>query len=327
VDELAPAGKKDMMILQEPISWSEAAVELIGFVGTFLAAGAIGFRYSVLRHRLAPPAAPLSEERQMHEAAAAKAAMLGFIGALIAIVLLFGNLPQQAARQHVGIPQLITHSGTVMAQVTLAVLAIAGFVLAWVRVNAGWPLAAVGVVAGALRAAFFGQWLRVINPVHRLAAGFWIGTLFVLVVAGLGTVARSRLSSSDRGRAAADMVNAFSPLALVSFAALAIFGVITAWRHLGALHALWTTPYGYALIAKLVVVAFVIAFGAFNWRRQKPLLGTEEASAVLRRSATAELAVASIVLVITAILVSLPAPSESRPQPKRAPAATAPSTQ
>jgi hypothetical protein len=37
--------------------------------------------------------------------------------------------------------------------------------------------------------------------------------------------------------------------------------------------------------------------------------------------------VASIVLVITAILVSLPAPSESRPQPKRAPAATAPSTQ
>jgi putative copper export protein len=316
-----------MMILQEPlISWREAAVELIGFVGTFLAAGAIGFRYSVLRYRLAPPPAPLSEERQLHGAAAAKAAMLGSIGAVIGIVLLFGNLPQQAARQHVVITQLISHSGTVMAQIALAVLAIAGFVLAWAGVNAGWPLAAVGVVAGALRAAFFGQWLRLINPVHRLAAAFWIGTLFVLVIAGLGTVARSRLSSNDRGRAAADMVNAFSPLAFVSFGVLAIFGLITAWRHLGSIAALWTTPYGYALIAKLAVVAFVVALGAFNWRRQKPLLGTEEASTVLRRSAIAELAVASIVLVITAILVSLPAPSESRPQPKHPPAATAPST-
>ncbi len=302
---------------------SEASVELLGFVGSFLAAGAIGFRYTVLRHRLAP--ATMSDERQMHGTAAVRGAMIGLAGALIGIVLLFSSLPRQAARQHVGVVQMVTHNGIVMAQVALAILAIAGFALASASINTGWPLAATGVVAGALRAAFFGRWLRLINPVHRLAAGFWIGTLFVLVVVGFTTLSRSRLSAEQRGRAAVDMVNAFSPLALVSAAVLAIFGVVTAWRHLGTLDALWTTPYGYTLIAKLLAVAAVVVLGAFNWRRQKPLLGSEAATGVLRRSAVAELAVAAIVLVITAVLVSLPAPSESQPKPQpKPPSAGAP---
>jgi putative copper export protein len=40
----------------------------------------------------------------------------------------------------------------------------------------------------------------------------------------------------------------------------------------------------------------------------RPRLGTEEAAQAIRRSATAELAFAAVVLVITAVLVSLPAP-------------------
>ncbi len=84
------------------------------------------------------------------------------------------------------------------------------------------------------------------------------------------------------------MVHSFSPVALTSFAVLATSGIITAWRHLERLDALWTTSYGYALIAKLCVVAVVMA--------------------VLRRSATAELIAATIVLVITSVLVSLPSP-------------------
>ena len=104
------------------------------------------------------------------------------------------------------------------------------------------------------------------------------------------------------------MVNGFSPLALSAFGLLAVMGVITAWRHLKRLDALWTTPYGWALCAKLVVVAGVLALGAWNWRRQKPQLGTEAGAVALRRSATWELVVASVVLVITSILVSLPSP-------------------
>jgi putative copper export protein len=104
------------------------------------------------------------------------------------------------------------------------------------------------------------------------------------------------------------MVYAFSPLALASAGVLATFGAITAWRNLGVLSSLWSTPYGFALIAKLCVVAVVVALGAWNWRRQRPRLGSEDAAHALRRSARVELATATVVLAITAILVSLPEP-------------------
>lgn len=176
------------------------------------------------------------------------------------------------------------------------------------HVRAGWWLAAIGVIAGTLRNAFAAQWQRLINPVHRLAGGFWIGTLFVLVIAGLVPLLTSRMTSERRGAVAADMVNSCSPLALGSAFVLVIFGIWTAWRHLRYPAALWTTPYGYALIAKLFVVLTVFALGAWNWRRQRPMLGSENTASAIRRSANAELAAALLVLTITAILVSLPTP-------------------
>jgi putative copper export protein len=121
----------------------------------------------------------------------------------------------------------------------------------------------------------------------------------------------------------AELVNAFSPLALASTAVLALFGVITAWQHLHTLDALWTTPYGITLIVKLVMVAVVLALGAWNWRRQKPLLGSEAGALSLRRTATRELLAAGVVLVITSVLVSLPSPKPPGAPPEEA-AATAP---
>jgi putative copper resistance protein D len=87
-----------------------------------------------------------------------------------------------------------------------------------------------------------------------------------------------------------------------------LFGIITAWRHLHKLSNLWATPYGITLIVKLVFVAFVFALGAWNWRRQRPTLGTESAASSIRRSSVGELTMAGIVLILTAILVSLPSP-------------------
>ena len=84
------------------------------------------------------------------------------------------------------------------------------------------------------------------------------------------------------------------------------FGVLAALRELEPFSALWTTPYGYTLMAKLGVVACVFALGAWNWRRQRPNLGTEEAAHGIRRSATWELMAAIIVLMITSIMLSLP---------------------
>ncbi|HEU4642131.1 MAG TPA: CopD family protein, partial [Gemmatimonadaceae bacterium] len=145
-------------------------------------------------------------------------------------------------------------------------------------------------------------------PVHETMAALWIGTLFVVVAAGLPAVLRRDVPPDRRAPLVAEMVTRFSPLALGAAALLVLTGLTTAWVHLKYLSALWTTPYGVALITKLCVVAIVVALGAWNWRRMTPRLGTEESAHALRRSATSELAVAAVVLVVTAVLVSLPTP-------------------
>jgi putative copper export protein len=217
-------------------------------------------------------------------------------------------LPGLAARRHLAVSALLTSDAPTMMQVGFLVLAALGYLLAVVSVRAGWPLAAIGVIAGALRLAFLGQWSRLVNPVHSLAAGLWIGTLFVLAVAGLSALLRHEPTRDRRGAIAADMVNGFSPLALTMGGIVVAFGLITAWRHLHVLSNLWSTPYGIALIVKLLLAGTVFALGAWNWRRQRPTLGTEPAATSIRRSSIAELSVATLVLIVTAIVVSLPAP-------------------
>jgi putative copper export protein len=293
------------------IDWPEPLIELLQFIGVFLAAGAVGFRFAVLRGRLAPAkpgdVAPLGG---VVEVAARRAASIGAFGALLIAARVAVALPGLAARNHVSVSQVVIGTPVVTLWVVLTVAALVGFLLARGKSpglqTLGWLLAGIGVVAGTLRNGLVGQWARLVNPAHLLAAGLWIGTLFVLVMAGL-TAARS--AKGDRaGAVVAEMVNAFSPLALGCGATVVLFGAITAWQHLKTLSALWTTSYGYALIAKLCVVAVVFALGAWNWRRQRPALGSDAAAASIQRSATAELAAATIVLILTSILVSLPAP-------------------
>ena len=205
-----------------------------------------------------------------------------------------------AARSHTSLAGAIVSKAPTTIFFVALVFAVVGFLLVLSRVSAGWAIAALGVVVGPFTNLIFGDWNRSINSIHKFAGGLWIGTLFLLVVAGIALVRKGAIIS--------EMVHAFSPLALTSFAVLAFTGVNTAWRHLKELSNLWTTPYGYALIAKVCVVLVVVALGAWNWRRQRPLLGTDEAAAVLRRSAIAELIAATVVLIITAVLVALPSP-------------------
>ncbi len=131
-----------------------------------------------------------------------------------------------------------------------------------------------------------------------------------MVVAGFGAALRTD-PAERRGPRVATLVNAFSPFALVCAAVLVGFGLLTAWRHLHTLPALWTTLYGRTLIVKLVAVLGVVALGAWNWRRAKPQLGSEAAAHAIRRSAVAELTGAALVLAITAVLVSVPSPREA----------------
>lgn len=291
------------------ISWPEPLLELAGFLAVILAAGAVGFRLTALRERIGPLSRPVdAEERATRAAAARRAALLGLAGAMIGFLRLATALPELAERRHVTVPELVTGNLAVGVQLGLAVLALAGFAAALGRARAGWWLAAAAVLLAPLRGALTGQWERLVNPLHELAAGLWIGTLFVLVVAGLGPLLRSDVMSERRGQIAADMVNAFSPLALGSAMALVVLGVVTAARHLHTPVALWTTPYGFALMAKLAAVAVVFGFGAANAFVRRRRMSSVSGALALRRSAVGELVAAAAVLLITAVLVSLPAP-------------------
>ena len=296
------------------ITWSEPAREFVGFVAQFLAVGAVGFRFAALGSRVDTPAAmpagdaSVVSDGDVYRHAARRAATLGLFGAFIQAVMLWESLPAAASRAHLTVGQALSGNFQIGAPVWLLAIALIGFSLASAGRRAGWWLAIIGVVVGPLTPIFLGRWLALVNPLHRLMGAFWIGTLFVLVLAGLGTVLRDERSKDRRGQMAADMVNGFSPLALTCACVLVLSGLVTAWRHLTPLSSLWTTPYGWTLIVKLCLVATVFALGAWNWKRQRPQLGTEGAAVAIRRSSRAELVAATCVLIATAILLSLPSP-------------------
>jgi putative copper export protein len=302
------------MQAEPTLEWSEPVREFIGFVSLFLANGAIGFRYAAVRHRLPKPKD--DSERAIYHRALRRAAILGLLGTLVQAALLILQLPQLAQRKHLSVGQLVTTDPQTAARCLLLLLALIGFGLAAStpvrpsspsRLSGPWLLAAIGLIGAELSAILSGHIQSMVNPVHQLLAGLWLGTLSVLVIAGLATVLREA-PRAQRGPIVADLVNGFSPLALVCGPLLVLTGVTTALMHLHPFSSLWSTPYGYALLTKLCIVAVVFGLGAWNWRRQRPRLGSEEAAGMIRRSAVWELTAATLVLVVTSILVSLPAP-------------------
>jgi putative copper export protein len=297
------------------LQWSEPITELVGFVSLFIANGALGFRYAAVRDRLTVGTEMV---QQLYAAAVVRAATLGLVGTLVQAVLLIMQLPHLAERMHVSTGELLTTDPQTIARCVLLLAALVGFALAATRRWAGWPVALVGLIGAELSGVLSGRWAGMVNPVHQLLAGLWLGTLAIVVMAGIATVLRG--PSDLRGGIVADMVNGFSPLALTCGPLLVLTGATTALMHLKPFSSLWSTPYGYALLLKLCLVAVVFSLGAWNWRRQRPRLGSEESAGLIRRSSVMELSVAMLVLVVTAVLVSLPAPRP--PQgPGRAPQA------
>lgn len=199
-------------------------------------------------------------------------------------------------------------------QVGAAIVALAGLLLAGRRLAPGWSVAALGAVAAALAMPLTGHAIEsrlgaatgvVIQGAHLLGGGIWLGTLFVLLTV---TFSGTRGRPAERERAAAAVVNAYSPLALTGAGLAAGLGVLLAWLNLGSLPLLWTSDYGRALLIKLSLLVGVAGLGAWNWRRVRPALGAAPGSGRLRRSATAELVIGAVLLGVTAVLVALPSP-------------------
>ena len=249
------------------------------------------------------------------------------LGILMAVVLVVGGVIRLYAQSYATygaqgaldpalVSTMLTKTiwgwGWLLQMVATAVVLV-GFVVTRRGSTAGTIVTALGALALAVSPALSGHavatpelaWVAVPNDVlHVIGASGWMGSLLMLVAVGIPTAIR--LDGEVRGQAVSVLVNAFSPIAL-TFATLAAgTGVVSAWLHLGSFGALSSSDYGRILLIKLLVLLPVLALGAFNWLRVRPRLGDDAAASRIRRSATAELAIGALVVVITAVLVATP---------------------
>ena len=299
-------------------AWSDVALEYVGFLGSYALLGAAGFWLAVARPFLHGAAADTPLRR-----ATDSAARIGLGGALVSALMMIVSIARRAAEKGIPFADAAGAGGPALAMgaFLLALLIVLFALLAAGRAPFLWPAAAVAIIALTLRNIVQGRWQTMVNPLHLLAGGLWIGTLAVLAITVIPRGVRRELGRNG-SPSIAQVVARFSGLSLFAVALLVASGLVTAWRHLKYLSALWTTPYGYVLLAKLAMVAVVAALGAFNWRRVSPVLGAEGGAARLQRSSRAELIAAAVVLALTALLVSVPSPRAPKPAP--AAASTAP---
>ena len=282
---------------------TKAFFELAQFVGYFLAIGAVGFRFGVARR-----ARGMSDEAKTI-LRADDAALLGIIGVLLVVLAaLSGPFIASITQHKTFVESLPKNLAPFELKMAMLALAFVGFGVVRGSSSVGWTLAAIGILVAVLQPVYTGKLASKVNAVHILAASTWLGTLLVLTLIGIRGVIRSATAGAERAELIADLVNSFSPLALVAASIVAITGLTTAWLHLKRISSLWTTSYGLALDIKLVFVLIVLVLGAWNWRRVRPSLGGEGSEQVIRRSARMELTFAALVLIATSVLVSLPSP-------------------
>jgi len=170
------------------------------------------------------------------------------------------------------------------------------------------PIAALALAAtlpltGHFRVLPSGVLLGVLTgSLHLIGGGLWLGTL--ALVASVGWIG----GVEGRQSRVARLIIRFSPVALTGAAITGLSGVVTAWQTVASFSSTTGTPYGRTLLLKLGCLVGVAALGAWNWRVVQPRLAAGTGEGLLRRSALTELTLGAILLVITALLVVLPAP-------------------
>jgi copper transport protein len=129
---------------------------------------------------------------------------------------------------------------------------------------------------------------------HLGAVAVWTGGLLALLVAlpALPTDGRARLATR------------FSAVALGAVVVVAVSGTVSGWQQVRTLEALTSTAYGRLLLAKVAGFAVLVVLGWLNRTRLVPLV--ERTVAPLTRSMRVEVAVAAVVLGLTAALIHQP---------------------
>lgn len=147
--------------------------------------------------------------------------------------------------------------------------------------------------------------------VHLMVAAFWIGSLPPLAWA-----ARSG------GPRAARLVEDWARIAARAVPALVAAGLLLAWWLLGGIQQVLMTWYGWALLAKVALVAVLLGFASWHRWRLTPALAADAPGAGRRlaRSIASEAVVALLVLYAAAEMVSTSPGGPRAGQPAAAPA-------
>jgi len=195
-----------------------------------------------------------------------------------------------------------------LARLSLALLAAAVIAAGSGRTWPWW--AAIGVSAmlmmtltGLSHAAATGRLLPLLADwTHAVAAAVWMGGLLGFAVALCSGAFRS-LARDSRTKLRERSVRRFSTVATCAVVVLACTGLYAAILHVPNPQALFATPYGRALIVKLVVLSLLLAVGASNLlQRGRGPFG---------RLLVVELLLALGLFVATGFLTSLPPASSA----------------
>lgn len=199
--------------------------------------------------------------------------------------------------------------GLLLGLRTVCGAAIAGLALATrpalaVRREAAGVAAIVAAITATLvsHAAAIGQPVGIVlDYVHVLAISAWTGGIVALLWIVL-------LGAPDLPPAVlARTVRRFSFVALVSVGLLIVTGTLQAFARLVLLQDLVETPYGLALLVKIVLLGLTLAFGAFHLLRAGPR-GDRRA---LIRGTTIETALLVIVIGAAGVLTAVPPPAQN----------------
>ena len=295
-------------------SLSNSLARTLSFVGLLALIGACVFRTLVLprANRIRPDVRVRMERRAA--LLGLTASVLVIIGALARIHLESAMMNAMPGMHPMGMMDMAMHTGwgsALRLEIEASLVAVVSFALAARRLRGAWlvatflatGLAITPALAGhAAASPKFSSLMIGTDFLHVLGGASWLGTLLAVMCVG---VPLCLTCGDERWSAVASLVNAFSPVALISASVVVASGVIASWVHLARLSALWQTTYGQVLLIKLLLVAITLTIGAYNFRRVQPELDNEIGSIRLRRSTAIELSFGFLILLVTGFLTGI----------------------
>jgi copper transport protein len=296
-------------------SLTNSLARAFSFVGLLALIGATTFRTLVLpRARGLDPDLAARMER--------RAAILGLAASVLVILTALARILLESEMMS-GVPGMQAMSMTDMTMHTrwgfalqlelgTALVALISFAFATRRSRGAWSVASISAIVLAVTPALAGH--AAASPrftslligsdfLHVLGGASWLGSLLCVML--IGVPISFTLEGAERWQRVAALVNAFSPVALLSAGIVVVSGVIASWVHVQHLAALWRTAYGQVLLGKLALVALTLMMGAYNFRRVQPQLVRQEGTTRLRQSAALELSLGFLILLVTGFLTGI----------------------